>query len=127
MIVADAFARRGQYAAAAEVLRGAVAKDPNNAEAWLTMGNALVSHAEGTVSPAAVYAYGRAAQAAPDSAGPPFFLGYALIRSGRIEEGRKLWADLLARSPMDAPWRADLEKRLGELDGFLAQQAASAR
>jgi cytochrome c-type biogenesis protein CcmH len=63
--------------------------------------------------------------AAPNSAGPPFFLGLAMIQSGRLGEGRAMWADLLARSPADAPWRADLEKRLGELDGFVASQAGA--
>jgi len=122
IVIADALARHGQFADSAEVLRGAVEKDPNNAEAWLAMGNSLVGHAEGTVSPAALFAYGRAAKAAPDSPGPPFFLGLALLQSGRIAEGRAMWAGLLARSPKDAPWRADLEKRLIELDNYLAQQ-----
>lgn len=125
IVIADALARHGQFADAAEVLRGAVEKDPNNAEAWLAMGNSLVGHAEGTISPSAIYAYGRAARAAPDSPGPPFFLGMALIQSGRIAEGRALWADLLARSPKDAAWRGDLEKRLGELDAFMARQMAA--
>jgi len=122
VIIADALARHGQFADATEVLRGAVEEEPANGPAWLAMGNALVAHADGTISPAAIYAYGRAAKAAPDSAGPPFFLGMALIQSGRLGEGRAIWADLLARSPKDAPWRGDLEKRLGELDAFLASR-----
>ena len=126
VIIADALARHGQYADAAEVLRGAVEQNAANAPAWLAMGNALVAHADGTISPAAIYAYGRAARAAPDSAGPPFFLGMALIQSGRLGEGRAVWADLLARSPKDAPWRGDLEKRLAELDSFVAAQQAAA-
>jgi cytochrome c-type biogenesis protein CcmH len=124
LIVADALSRHGQFANAAEWLRGAVKKDPNNAQAWLAMGNALVGHAEGTVSPAALYAYGRSAKAAPDSPGPAFVLGLALLQSGRIGEGRAMWADLLKRSPAEAPWRADLEKRLAELDNYLARQMA---
>jgi len=126
VVIADALARHGQFADAAEVLRGAVEKDPANAEAWLAMANALVGHAEGTISPAALYAYGQAARAAPNSPGPSFFLGMALIQSGRMGEGRALWADLLARSPKEAPWRADLEKRLGELDSFMARQGTPA-
>ena len=124
LIVADALSRHGQFANAAEWLRGAVKKDPNNAQAWLAMGNALVGHAEGTVSPAALYAYGQSAKAAPDSPGPAFFLGLALLQSGRIAEGRAMWVDLLKRSPEGAPWRADLEKRLAELDSYLARQMA---
>ena len=126
IVIADAMARHGQFADAAEVLRGAVEEDPRNAPAWLAMGNALVGHAEGTISPAATYAYGRAALAAPDSPGPPFFMGLALIESGRLAEGRAAWAGLLARTPKEAPWRGDLEKRLGELDSFLARQQGGA-
>lgn len=121
LVVADALARHGQFADSAEFLRGAVARNPNNAEAWLAMANSLVGHAEGTISPAAIYAYGQSARAAPDSPGPPFFLGMALLRSGRLREGRAVWADLLARTAADAPWRADLAGRLGELDQFLAR------
>ena len=40
---ADAMFRHGQYADAAEMLRGAVAEDPRNGEAWLAMANALVA------------------------------------------------------------------------------------
>lgn len=122
VVIADALARHGQFADAAEVLRGAVERDPDNADAWLAMANSLVGHAEGTISPAAVFAYDEAARAAPGSPGPGFFKGLALIRSGQLEEGRKTWAALLAQTPADAPWRADLQQRLGELEQFLARQ-----
>lgn len=121
-VVADAFARRGQFAEAAGVVRGAIAKNPGDADAWLALANNLVAHAEGNVSPAALYAYRRAALADPQHPGPPFFLGLALAQGGRLEEGRAAWAELLARTPKDAPWRADLEQRLGELDAFIARQ-----
>ncbi|MEN9683925.1 MAG: hypothetical protein RLZZ427_1676 [Pseudomonadota bacterium] len=126
-IVADAFARRGQFAEAAGVIRGAIAKDPHNADAWLALANNLVAHADGNLSPAALYAYRRAALADPQHPGPPFFLGLALAQSGRLAEGRAAWADLLARSPANAPWRADLQARLADLDAFIARQAGTAR
>ncbi len=125
-IIADALARNGQYADAAGVLLGATEHDPNNAEAWLALGNALVAHAEGALTPPALYAYNRAAAAAPDSPGPPFFLGLALAQSGKLDEGRALWAQLLAGAPKDAPWRADLEARLARLDAFIAGQRGRA-
>lgn len=121
-VIADGLARHGQFADAAGVLLGAVEKDPKNADAWLAMGNAMVGHAEGTLSPAALYSYRKAAEADPTHPGPPFFLGMALAQSGRFDDARALWADLLARSPKDAPWRGDLEARLGQLDSLIAQQ-----
>src|SRR5690349_9848733 len=47
MIVADAYARQGRYADSAEILRGAVADNPRDGEAWLALGNALVEHSDG--------------------------------------------------------------------------------
>ena len=122
VVIADAFARQGQYADAAGVLLGAVDKNPRDADAWLALGNALVGHAEGALSPAALYAYRAATQAAPDHPGPPFFLGLALAQSGRFAEARQLWADLLAKSPADAPWRPDLQDRLARLDALIERQ-----
>ncbi len=124
LVIGDAMARNGQYADAASVLLGAVEKNPQDAEGWLALGNALVGHSEGALTPAALYAYQRAATADPAHPGPPFFLGLALAQSGRLNEGRAMWAELLARSPKDAPWRADLAERLGKLDQFIAANGA---
>jgi cytochrome c-type biogenesis protein CcmH len=122
MVVADAFTRRGRFGDAAGVLRGAVARNPNDGEAWLAEANALVSHAEGNLSPAALFAYRRATAAAPDHPGPPFFLGLALAQNGQLSEARAQWAALLARTPANAPWRSDLVQRLAALDAFIAEQ-----
>ena len=122
LVTADALSRRGQYADAAGYLRGAVDRNPGNGEAWLAMANALFAHADRTITPASLYAYRRAGDAAPGNPAPPFFLGLALAQSGRLEEGRALWADLLARSAPDAPWRSDLQAQLIQLDAFIAHQ-----
>lgn len=122
LLIGDALARNGQYGDAAAILLGAVEHDPNNAEAWLAMANALVAHADGLLTPAAFYAFQHAADTAPDHPAPPFFLGLALAQSGRLAEARSLWAELLQRSPADAPWRADLQSRLTRLDELIARQ-----
>lgn len=122
IIVSDAFSRNGQFADAAGVVLGAIDKNPNNADAWLALANNLVGHAQGSLTPAALYAYRRASAANPAHPGPPFFLGLALAQNGKLAEGRALWAALLAKAPADAPWRADLQARLEELDAFIAQQ-----
>jgi cytochrome c-type biogenesis protein CcmH len=122
VVIADALARNGQFADAAEVLRGATDADPKNAEAWLAMANALVAHADGTLTPASLYAYRRAASAAPEHPGPPFFLGLALAQSGRFKEARTLWTRLLAATPPDAPWHAELVDKLRRLDAIMSAQ-----
>jgi len=122
MIIADALSRNGQFGDAAGVVLGAVEKDPKNADAWLSLANNLVAHADGNLTPAAQYAYRQAAMADPAHPGPPFFLGLALAGSGKLAEGRALWADLLAKTPAEAPYRADLAERLKRLDAFMAAQ-----
>lgn len=122
IVIADALARNGQFGDAAEMLRGAVDADPGNAEAWLAMANALVSHADDRLTPAAFYAYRRASALAPEHPGPPFFLGLALARSGRFDEARGLWSRLLAQTPADAPWRAELQDKIAAVDRLMAAQ-----
>jgi len=122
LITADALARNGAFGDAASLAMGAAEKDPQSTDAWLAVANNLVAHAEGNLTPAALYAFRRAGQADPKHPGPPFFLGLALAQNGQLEQGRAMWADLLARSPQDAPWRKDLEARLSELDQFIASR-----
>lgn len=122
VVIADALARNGQFASAAEMLRGATEADPKNAEAWLAMANALVAHADGALTPASLYAYRRAANAAPEHPGPPYFLGLAYAGSGRFTEAQGLWRKLLAATPSDAPWRADLVDKIARLDTIVAAQ-----
>lgn len=122
LVLSDGYMRNGQFADAAGVLRISVERQPGNAEAWLALGNALVAHAEGSLSPAAQYAYRRAILQAPDRPGPPWFLGLALAQSGRFGEARAVWGNLLERSPEDAPWREALSERLARLDALIARQ-----
>lgn len=122
IVTADALTRQGAFSDAAGLLLGAIEENPRDSGAWLALANNLVGHADGALTPAAQYAFRQAASADPQAAGPPFFLGLALIQNGRPEQGRALWADLLARAPTAAPWRAGLAGRLQLLDRLLAQQ-----
>jgi cytochrome c-type biogenesis protein CcmH len=119
--VADGFARRGQFEDAAVILSGAVSQNSNDGEAWLALANALVEHADGSLTPAALHAYGKSQAVLPGHPGPSYFLGVSLIRSGRAAEARQLWIETLEKAPADAPWRPQMEERLARLDDLLAQ------
>jgi cytochrome c-type biogenesis protein CcmH len=120
MIIADGFARRGRYASAAALLGDAVRQNPNDGEAWLALGNALVEHADGALTQPALLAYRRAAELAPEGAGPGYFLGFALIRQGRLMEARGVWASTLETAAEEAAGRAALEASLARLNGIIA-------
>lgn len=126
VVTADALVRHGQFANAANLLGGAVEQNPNDVEAWLALANALAFQADGQLTPAALFAYRRASQLAPESAGPSFFVGLSLIRQGRLIDGRELWAEQLAAMPEGAPGREILAQRLSDLDMLLRQIAESA-
>lgn len=120
LILADGLTRQGQYRAAADVLAKAAQENPDDADIEVALGNALVGHSEGLITPAAQYAFRRAAMIDPNHPGPPFFMGLAMAQSGRLADARALWVDLLARSPADAPYRQDLAMRLTRLDQMMA-------
>lgn len=120
VLIADGFARRGQYANAAVMLRGALADNPADGEAWLALGNALVEHADGALTQPALLAYRRAAALDPDGVGPGYFLGLALIRQGQLGEARGVWAATLETASTEAAGRAEFEARLARLDELLA-------
>ena len=122
LIVADGLSRQGQFGAAASVLRTAIHQNPKDADLWVALGNALVGHGDGFISPAAQFAFQRAATISPTHPGPPFFMGLALAQSGRLAEARAIWARLLEQAPKDASYRADLESRLARLDAMIGAQ-----
>ncbi len=120
LVVADALSREGQFRAAADFLGRAVHDHPDDADLWVALGNALIGHSEGMISPAAKYAFARAAAIDPTHPGPPFFMGMALVQSGHLADARTMWTQLLQRTPPDAPYRRDLVARLARLDQLIA-------
>ena len=121
LLIADALARRGQFANAAALLRSAAQDNPRDAEAWLALGNVLVEHADGALTPAALFAYRNARENAARSPAPGYFLGLALIRQGAVLEARQVWGEALAGTDEADPARALLAQRIERLDTLLAQ------
>lgn len=92
LIMSENFGARGNTQDAVGILRSAVREHPNDYKLWVGLGNALTDHSR-TLSPAARFAYARAAQLAPGYPAPPFFLGLAEARSGNPQEAARLWRD----------------------------------
>jgi len=120
LVLSDGFARRGRFGDAAGMLRNGLSENPQHLEGWLALGMALTNHADGFVTPAAAYAYGKAREIDPGNPGPDFFLGASLLQTGQVRAARDTWADLLDRSPPDAPWREDIAARIDRLDRMIA-------
>jgi cytochrome c-type biogenesis protein CcmH len=121
IIIADGLARRDRYGEAATFLLGAVRDNPDDAEAWLALGNNLVAQADGTLTPAAQTAYRRAEAAAPQSPGVPFFVGVYQLEAGNFVDARGLWAEAAERAPEGSEARATIESRIARLDTVMQQ------
>jgi cytochrome c-type biogenesis protein CcmH/NrfG len=119
--MADGFERRGDTESAARLLEGAVGRHPRDVELWIGYGNALVAHGGGMMNPAAQLAFQRAAALAPEHPAPRFFYGLALAQGGNYDAAERIWRELVATAPPDAPYRRIVEERLQAL-----QQARAA-
>ena len=84
--------------------RARLAENPNDPEALAELGEALVLEADGTVTPAAVAALGRAFAQRPDNPRAAYYLGLHEAQSGDSKAAVARWQALEANSPPDAPW-----------------------
>jgi cytochrome c-type biogenesis protein CcmH len=121
LVTSDAFARQGRFGDAATLLQQGLQDNPQDLESWLALGLALVGHADGFVTPAALQAFGRARAIDPQHPGAEYFLGFAYLQSGEIVAARNVWAELVERSPADAPWREGLSAEVARLDDMIAR------
>ncbi|MDP9086896.1 MAG: tetratricopeptide repeat protein [Pseudomonadota bacterium] len=108
LILADSYARSGDTMEAAQVVQSALRAHPEDPELWTGYANALVDHGR-MLTPAARLAFARAIALSPDSPGPKFFLGLAMMRSGDRAGALRLWQAVLASAPADASWRPMVE------------------
>jgi len=116
LALSDALIRQGQPQTAVVAMRSALTERRDSPDLWVGLGNALVAHSGGLVTPAALLAFRQAQRFAPDNPAAAFFVGLAAAQAGRSTVARAQWQQLLHNAPADAPWRRDVEARLNALD-----------
>lgn len=121
LTMAESYQRAGDTRSGVDIIRSGLMNAPRDADLWVGLGNALVLHSGGMMTPAAQLAFRRAEEIAPGHPGPRFFYGLGLAQSGRFDEAETIWREVLATAPADASWRAMVEERLRML-----QQARAA-
>lgn len=111
MTISESYAARGQTKDAVGVMNSAIRARPTDFAMWVGLGNALADHAR-LLTPAATFAFERAAELAPGHPAPPFFLGLAEARSGKADAAAARWKAILAAAPAEASWRPLVEDAL---------------
>lgn len=117
--MAEAFQARGDFQSAAALLQGAARRNPRDVDLWVGLGNALVLHGGGMMSPASQLAFRRAQQLAPDHPAPRFFYGLALAQGGNFDEAERIWRAQAAGELPDN-YRRLIEERLQALEAARA-------
>lgn len=98
-------------ARSADAYRRAAELEPDNAENWASLGEALQS-ASTAPSPEAERAFRRALEIDPSNPPARYFLAVQKDLRGEHEEAVEDWLALLRDTPPGAPWEADLRRTI---------------
>jgi cytochrome c-type biogenesis protein CcmH len=112
-VVGWAYAEKGNAEASAAAYRKAAAIEPDNAENWSSLGEALQT-ASTSVVPEAAEALEKALAIDPGDPRARYFLAVQKDLRGDHRGALADWAALLGDTPTGAPWRADLERTIAQ-------------
>jgi len=127
LVMSDSYASRGETRDAANVLLPGLRKYPDDPHLWVGLGNALMAHANGAMTPAANYAFRQALAVQPGGISPNYFYGLALAESGDFDGARAVWLKLAASLPEDAALREELIRNVALLNALIRRRDAGAQ
>ncbi|MDP6952596.1 MAG: c-type cytochrome biogenesis protein CcmI [Alphaproteobacteria bacterium] len=106
------YAVMDRYDDAAAALAQAVALQPENIDALISYGEALVFAADGLVTPVAAQQFETILALDPENVAGRFYHGTAQLQAGDGEGAFETWGALAVASPPDAPWLPTVMERL---------------
>lgn len=118
--IANAQGLSRRYDEAALAMAEAAALDPGNAEYLARQGEFIVLAHDGLVTPAARLLFAESLGIDTSQPVARFYGGVALAQAGDTAGALVVWRDLLADSPVDAPWIGELRRHIsdaGEMAG----------
>lgn len=104
-VLAPVLARIGRYDEAARAWRNAITYNGESASRRADLGEAMAAASGGVVTADAKTEFDRALALDPNEVKARYFLGVAAQQDGRKDDAVKIWRDMLASAPQDAPWR----------------------
>ncbi|HEX8665740.1 MAG TPA: c-type cytochrome biogenesis protein CcmI [Beijerinckiaceae bacterium] len=125
-VVAPVYARTGRFDDAARAYAAAIRLLGETAPRLTSYGEALVGAKDGVVPADARAAFEKALTHDPADPKALFYLAEAAGQDGDPVKALGYYADLMARSPADAPWLPLVRERMAKLPGGTTAQAAAA-
>lgn len=122
LVMADSFARDGNFSMSAAFLQSAIKKNPRNGDLWAGLGLVMMLSGDGNLSPAANYAFAKTRALSPNHPAPDYYEGLAVLFNGDPRKTVTLWELLLERGPKSAKWRPKLESQLAGLKTLLSSR-----
>ena len=119
-VASDAMLRAGSPDAAVRAILGGIDRYSNSLPLWTELGT-VIAERDGTLSPAAKFAFSRAIALNPKHPAPYYFLGLAQVKSAEFRAARQSWARAYALAPDGVSYRRDIAARRALLARLLAQ------
>ena len=114
-LLAPVYMRLGRFEDSARAWRNSIRLNGATAARESDYGEALAAAANGMITVDAKAAFERALALDKDDVKTRFYLGVAAEQDGKRAEAEKIWRDLLANAPPDAPWAPVLREALGRV------------
>lgn len=124
-VLGPVYMRLGRYDDAVRAWRNAIAINGSNAQREASFGEAVVASANGVVTDEAKAAFDRALKIDPQDVMARFYKGMTADQDGKRAEAEKIWNDLIASAPPNAPWIEVVRHALAR-NAPAAPQAATA-
>lgn len=116
-VIAPVYLRLERYDDAVKARRNALTLLGATAQREVDLGAALAMAAGGVVTVDSKAAFERAVAIEPGNAQATFFLGISAQQDGNDAEAARIWGDLVAKAPPDAPWLPMVRNQLARIAG----------
>jgi cytochrome c-type biogenesis protein CcmH len=115
-VIAPVYLKLERFEDTAKARRNALRLLGSTAQREVDLGAALALAAGGVVTADAKAAFDRAAAMEPGNVQAMFFLGVAAQQDGHDAEAVRIWRNLMATAPPDAPWLPLVRDRLARVE-----------
>jgi cytochrome c-type biogenesis protein CcmH len=116
-VLAPVYMKLERYDDAVKARRNALSLLGATGEREVDLGEALTSAAGGVVTADAKAAFERAVALEADNFKAMFYLGLSAQQDGNGGEAARIWRNLIAKAPADAPWLTVVRQSLARVEG----------